>query len=104
MDIKKLFGKKVKERRTFLRLTQEQLAEKTGMSPKSLSQIELGNNFVSAENLAAICNALQILPKELFDFKDEAENAIEDYDFITNRLKKNPQLLEKIAKIIAIID
>lgn len=103
MDIKKLFGKKVKERRTFLRLTQEQLAEKTGMSPKSLSQIELGNNFVSAENLNAICEALQVFPKELFDFQED-QNSFSDYNFVTNRLKNNSKLLDKIAKIIEIID
>lgn len=103
MDIKKLFGKKVKERRTFLRLTQEQLAEKTGMSPKSLSQIELGNNFVSAENLNAICEALQVFPKELFDF-EENQNSFSDYNFVANRLKNNSKLLDKIAKIIEIID
>lgn len=103
MDIKKLFGKKVKERRTFLRLTQEQLAEKTGMSPKSLSQIELGNNFVSAENLNAICEALQVFPKELFDFQED-QNSFSDYNFVANRLKNNSKLLDKIAKIIEIID
>ncbi|MDO5305705.1 MAG: helix-turn-helix transcriptional regulator, partial [bacterium] len=70
MDIKKLFGKKVKEKRTNLRLTQEQLAEKTGISPKSLSQIELGNNFISAENLDALCKALQVMPNQLFEFED----------------------------------
>ncbi len=103
MDIKKLFGKRVKERRTFLRLTQEQLAEKTGMSPKSLSQIELGNNFVSAENLNAICEALQVFPKELFDFQED-QNSFSDYNFVANRLKNNSKLLDKIAKIIEIID
>lgn len=103
MNIKKLFGKKVKERRTFLRLTQEQLAEKTGMSPKSLSQIELGNNFVSAENLNAICEALQVFPKELFDFQED-QNSFSDYNFVANRLKNNSKLLDKIAKIIEIID
>lgn len=103
MDIKKLFGKKVKEKRTNLRLTQEQLAEKAGISPKSLSQIELGNNFVSAENLDAICKALDILPKELFDFKEnETENV--DYDVILKKLKNNSRLLDKIAKIMQIIE
>lgn len=103
MDIKKLFGKKVKEKRTNLRLTQEQLAEKAGISPKSLSQIELGNNFVSAENLDAICKALDILPKELFDFKEnETENV--DYEVILKKLKNNSRLLDKIAKIMQIIE
>ena len=68
MNIKKNFGKKIKEKRLEKELTQEELAEKIGISPKSLSQIELGNNFVSAENLEAICQALSISPRVLFDF------------------------------------
>lgn len=58
MNIKLLFGKKVKEYRIKSSMTQEELAEKIGISAKSLSQIELGNNFVSAETLDAICSAL----------------------------------------------
>lgn len=103
MDIKKLFGKKVKEKRTNLRLTQEQLAEKAGISPKSLSQIELGNNFISAENLDALCKALQVMPNQLFDFEDKKSSAV-DLEIIFSRLKSNSKLLDKIAKIIEIIE
>lgn len=103
MDIKKLFGKKVKEKRTNLRLTQEQLAEKAGISPKSLSQIELGNNFISAENLDTLCKALQVMPNQLFDFEDKKSSAI-DLEIIFSRLKSNSKLLDKIAKIIEIIE
>ncbi len=99
MDIKKQFGKKVKEKRLGLELTQEALAEKIGISAKSLSQIELGNNFVSADNLEAICKALQVNPKVLFDF-EETEN----YDEFFNKVKHNQNLLNKIAKIAEIID
>ena len=103
MDIKKLFGKKVKEKRTNLRLTQEQLAEKADISPKSLSQIELGNNFISAENLDALCKALQVMPNQLFEFEDKKSSAV-DLEIIFSRLKSDSKLLEKIAKIIEIID
>ena len=71
MNIKQAFGKKIKEKRLQQNLTQEQLAERVGISPKSLSQIELGNNFISAENLEQVCNALNIQPKSLFDILKE---------------------------------
>ena len=103
MDIKKLFGKKVKEKRTNLRLTQEQLAEKADISPKSLNQIELGNNFISAENLDALCKALQVMPNQLFEFEDKKSSAV-DLEIIFSRLKSDSKLLEKIAKIIEIIE
>lgn len=102
MDIKKLFGKKIKEIRTRLYLTQEELAEKVGISAKSLSQIELGNNFISAENLNAICEALQINPKILFDFQGEQDE--KSIDFVVSKLKNNKSLLNKISKIIQIIE
>ena len=102
MNIKKLFGKKIKEFRTKLSLTQEELAEKIGISAKSLSQIELGNNFVSAETLDAICNALNTNPKSMFDFNEYTE--IANFEHIKNKLENNHYLAEKISKIIDIIE
>lgn len=102
MDIKKQFGKNVKDARLKLKLTQEQLAEKIGISAKSLSQIELGNNFVSAENLEAICNALEIYPKKLFDFGDDI--TVQDYKILLNKLQSDNQLMCKISKIVEIIE
>ena len=51
MSIKKNLGNRIREIRISRSLTQEALAEKINLSAKSLSQIELGNNFVSAETL-----------------------------------------------------
>lgn len=102
MEIKKLFGKKVKEKRLALSLTQEALAEKIGISAKSLSQIELGNNFVSAENLEAICAALSVTPRNLFDFQNDED--VDKYQFINEKLKNNQNLVAKIYEIISIFD
>ena len=102
MNIKQAFGKKIKEIRLQQNLTQEQLAERVGISPKSLSQIELGNNFISAENLEQVCNALNIQPKSLFDF--EQDNTEELMAYVCAKLKQNPVLLDKIYRIISIIE
>ena len=102
MNIKSEFGRKIKEKRLLRNLTQEQLAEKIGISPKSLSQIELGNNFVTADNIEKICNALNISPKSLFDFS--VSNSDELINCIVNKLQKNPNLLDKIYKILEIIE
>lgn len=100
--MKILFGNKVKEKRLSLSLTQEQLAEKIGISSKSLSQIELGNNFVSAENLELICNALNVSPHVLFDFQQESSTEL--LDIVIDKLKNNKKLLDKVYKIISIIE
>ena len=102
MNIKQSLGKKIKEKRLSQHLTQEQLAEKIGISPKSLSQIELGNNFISADNLEQICYALNVQAKTLFDF--ENENSKDKIEYVISKLKQNPSLLNKIYKIISIIE
>ena len=104
MDIKKRLGNKIREIRISRALTQEALAEKINLSSKSLSQIELGNNFVSAETLEEICSALNINPNVLFDFKDEEVNRISAIDDIVSRLNKNPKLLKTIHKIVLALD
>ena len=104
MNIKKNFGKKIKEKRLEKELTQEELAEKIGISPKSLSQIELGNNFVSAENLEAICQALSISPRVLFDFDINEKTKDEYLKYINNKTSNNIKLLNYVYKFLLIID
>ena len=70
-NIKKLLGKKIKFYREKADLTQEQLAEKISINSRSLSLIERGNNFITAETLSSIAEALNVTPKKLFDFDDE---------------------------------
>ncbi|HIS37089.1 TPA: helix-turn-helix transcriptional regulator [Candidatus Scatousia excrementigallinarum] len=104
MNIKKGFGKKIKELRLRLELTQEQFAEKIGISAKSLSQIELGKNFVSAEVLESICSQMNINPKSLFDFdyiETSRKNLLED---IIQRVSNDTSILKTIHKIVVALD
>ncbi len=99
MDIKKNFGKRVRELRLMYGLTQEELSEKIGISPKSLSQIELGGNFVSADTLELICQTLNIKPAVLFNF-ETIENSKEDLtDEIVDIIKDKPELVKVIYKV-----
>ena len=52
MDIKKLLGKKIKEIRKNKNFTQEKMAELIGIETASLSNIENGKYYPTAENLA----------------------------------------------------
>ncbi len=87
LDIKKLFGQRIKELRTNKGLTQEQLAERLDIGQRTLSKIECGKAFVSAKNLSNLLTALDIEIGELFQLeylqdkemiKDELINAIKD--------------------------
>ena len=99
-DIKKSLGKRIKFYREARNLTQEQLAEKIGINSKSLSTIECGQNFVTAQTLENISNALNISAKKLFYFED---NYIEDkkikeklFDLINKNEEKNPTIYKII--------
>ena len=53
-------GERITLRRKELCITQEQLAEKVGVSVQTVSNIECGKKAARPENLAKICGALQI--------------------------------------------
>ena len=103
MDIKHNFGKKVKEKRIAQGLTQEELSERIGISPKSLSQIELGNNFVSAENLELICYALNTSPSSLFDFGLDRDTQTM-YAYVISKITGDVSALHRIYSIMRVLE
>ncbi len=105
MDIKKIFGEKIKRLRKSKNLTQEQLAEMINIAPKNLSKIEVGACFVSAETLENLVVALDTTTEELF-----ANNHIKLQDELLagiyenlNKVNCNQKKLELIYKIIDFI-
>ena len=85
MGIKVELGKKIKRMRLNRGLTQEQLAEMIDVSQRTLSGIEIGENFVTAETLDKIIRALNTTTEELF---------------ATNHLKDSSHLVQEIIKSI----
>lgn len=69
MMLKKDLGKRIQALRKQKKLTQDKFAELVGIDPKSISKIENGNNYPSAETLAAIATALELNVYELFVFQ-----------------------------------
>ncbi len=83
MNVKIQLGLKIKELRTDLKLSQEKFAEIIGISRHSLSELERGINFPSADTLENIHKKLKIDFNELFSFDK----------------KKNPKIDNIILKI-----
>jgi transcriptional regulator with XRE-family HTH domain len=54
MDYKKILGEKIKEARLDLNLTQDEFAQKLGLTKSQLSKIESGINFTSIPTLIHI--------------------------------------------------
>ncbi|MFI3301326.1 MAG: helix-turn-helix transcriptional regulator [Candidatus Gastranaerophilales bacterium] len=100
MGFKKKLGHNIKEVRIQKGLTQEALSEKINISAKSLSQIELGNNFVSATTLENICLTLNVNPKTLFSFDDIDVDESDLVNKIVNLLRNNSHLTKTIYKIL----
>ena len=66
--IYKSIGKRIKFLRESKGLTQEKLAEKTGLSLDFIGKIEVNINEPGLKSLIKIANALDVHIKELFDF------------------------------------
>ena len=78
-------GIRIAQRRKELRLTQEQLADKIGVSLQTVSCIELGKKAVRPENLANLCNYLNI-----------------SADYILYGKRNEQQMSETVAKLSAL--
>ena len=85
-NIDKNFGKILRDFRIKNNLTQEQLAEKLGISLKYISRIENGNNGVKTQTLINYMNILGITPNTIYA------------SFITDKeAAKNIEISEKLA-------
>jgi CheY-like chemotaxis protein len=64
--LRESLGTVIRDRRKGMKLTLQQMSDRTGVSLGYLSQIELGKNSASIETLYRICLALGIKMSELF--------------------------------------
>ena len=95
MGVKEELGRKIKRMRLKRGLTQEQLSEFADISQRTLSGIEIGENFVTADTLDKILKALNTTTEELFatnHLKDESDLLQEIYDNINNIAKDSTKL------------
>lgn len=87
----KSIGKKIKLARLSLNYTQEQLAEKLGLSTRYVSQLERGIAFGSATTIIKLCKTLNIssefLFNDLINNTSSMPNDFVDIKFLENYLK-----------------
>ena len=60
IEFLKAMGQRIMLRRKSLRMTQEDFAEKIGVSPQMISNLELGKKAIRPENLAKVCEVLDL--------------------------------------------
>ena len=107
-DVKMILGQNIKALRLKLGLNQEEFAEKFNCDAKTISRLETGRTFTSADTIQEICKAFNILPQELFRLNnlsvDEDMEKQELLDIflmqLRNQDKKTIENLLKVNKTI----
>ncbi len=90
-------GKRIIERRRSLGLSQEELAEKTDLTPQTISTAERGVKGVRPENLLSISRALSVST----DYLLTGEVVERDISFLSKYFEgKTPEQVNAIVKII----
>ena len=106
-ELRKKIGKNIHLARITANFTQEQLAEKTGLSSRYIGQLERGLAFGSVSTISCLCNALSINADVFFSNVIESSNnsllnvISDDDEFIQYYLKlheKNKDIIRLIIK------
>lgn len=104
--IKEKLGKRIAELRKYNNMSQEELAEKLDITQKSLSKIEIGQNFLTSKTLEKLLDVFNIKSFELFDFEHlgTPDDLIEDINKYIDRIKNDNNtliILHKITQALA---
>ena len=73
-------GNYIAQKRRAQNLTQEQLAEKLGVSNKTISKWENGKCMPDYSIIQKLCTALHVTLSELMDGEDAADSSVRVYD------------------------
>ena len=100
-NIDKRLGKRFKEYREKKGFTQEQLAEKAGVSTIFISQLERGTTFPGCEKLITLLNILGITANEIFvDVLDKSCDI--HVSVLSDRIRELPY--EEQRRIFAVVE
>lgn len=83
-------GNYIAQKRRAQNLTQEQLAEKLGVSNKTISKWENGKCMPDYSIIQKLCTALHVTLSELMDGEDAADSSVRVYD--------NAQILDLLRR------
>lgn len=98
-----LLGKRLASARKSRNMTQEALAEATGLTNNFISNIETGRSIPSLETISKLCNALDITPNDLMlgtSTKSEQYMQDELWEDIKKCTPSQKRLLHTILKAI----
>ncbi|MBQ1223929.1 MAG: helix-turn-helix transcriptional regulator [Clostridia bacterium] len=100
-ELAKTIGKRIRNHRTKLGLSQEKLAELSGCHPTYIGQLERGEKNATIESIDRIATSLNIPLSRLFENLggtniDERNIPLECYDFLLSKTRAEQEQLLKI--------
>lgn len=97
-EIAKSVGQRIRNHRIRLELSQEKLAELSGVHPTYIGQLERGEKNATLESIEKIAKALNVSLSQLFEkLEDSSEDRrsipLECYEIISSKSKEEQELL-----------
>ena len=96
LNVKVMFGKAVRDHRRKLKLSQEELAHRSGLHRTYLSDIERGSRNLSLESIAQLATALELSLSSLFSLACEPDAASQLPDILL--VEDNPDDAEMAVR------
>ena len=99
-DVRARLGASLREWRTRRQLTQEQLAERSGLSYKFIGEIERGRGNPTVDTVARLANALNLAIADLFADLDRDRVARGEYQISKRDLQVVREAAESIGALM----
>jgi transcriptional regulator with XRE-family HTH domain len=98
-----IFAKRVKRTRERQELTQAQLAERSGLTPAAISQIEAGDRLPAFNTIMALAKALKTTPDDLMGLEGAGlDPSLQELSGLFKDLKEmSPKDMEKVKAFAA---
>ena len=101
-DIAKTVGKRLRSYRTGQGLSQEKLAEKAGLHPTYIGQVERGEKNLTIESLEKITSALDVPMANVFEKIEERSDAtnycLQAYELLSRKSNADREILFRILE------
>jgi len=103
MEVKRLIGLRIRAVRNSKNLTQEQLAERTGITPQFLGNIERGKENPTLNTFISLSEALGVELGEIFHLL-ESEDPKKAKSLIQDKIQKaDDEKIKLISKLVSAV-
>lgn len=101
--IDKRIGKRVKQCRERLGISQEELAEKTGLTANYISTVERGMSFPRCEKLIILLNGLEVSADTIFCDVLEHSTSYKSSELSEKLASLSPQAQKRILQMVELM-